>query len=203
MKEKITERMKKRRIWLDGGFGTMLQQRGLGSGETTESWNLSHPEDVTAVHRAYLNAGCDVINANTFGINSLKYENYQELLRAGLRCAQEACRDFPECYIALDVGPTGRLLEPLGDLSFDRAVSAFADLFHALPELAAEGLCPDLILIETMNDAYETKAAVLAAKEHSDLPIFVTNVYDESGKLMTGADPEAMIAMLEGLGVSA
>ena len=203
MKEKITERMKKRRIWLDGGFGTMLQQRGLGSGETTESWNLSHPEDVTAVHRAYLNAGCDVINANTFGINSLKYENYQELLRAGLRCAQEACRDFPECYIALDVGPTGRLLEPLGDLSFDRAVSAFADLFRALPELAAEGLCPDLILIETMNDAYETKAAVLAAKEHSDLPIFVTNVYDESGKLMTGADPEAMIAMLEGLGVSA
>ena len=142
---------------------------------------------------------------NTFGVNSLKYENYAELIRAAFACADRARSEYlaahPEAgdrYIALDIGPTGRLLQPLGDLAFEDAVEVFA---KTVREGAAAGA--DFVIIETMNDAYETKAAVLAVKENSDLPVFVTNVYDEGGKLMTGADPETMVTLLEGLGVDA
>ncbi len=191
---KITEK----RYYFDGGTGTVLQAMGLPAGEAPESWNLTHPEKITALHAAYLDAGANIIKSNTFGINRDKYENYEELIAAAMDCAKAAVEGREDAYIAFDVGPTGRLLEPLGDLPFEEAVALFAANMKLAQKYGA-----DLILIETMNDSYETKAAVLAAKEQTDLPIFVTNVYDGSGKLMTGADPRAMIALLEGLGVDA
>lgn len=184
-----------KRLYFDGGFGTVLQGMGLKSGEAPETWNITHPDEVTGVHRAYIEAGSNIITTNTFGVNRDKYENYAELISAALDCAENAVGGS-EAYIALDIGPTGRMLEPLGDLSFEEAVSIFASNVRAADRA-------DLIIIETMNDCLETKAAVIAAKENSSLPIFVTNVYDRSGKLMTGADPAAMTAMLEGLGVDA
>lgn len=186
------------RLYFDGGTGTVLQAMGLAPGETPESWNLTHPEKIIALHTEYLDAGANIIKTNTFGINRDKYENYETLIAAAMNCAKAAVAGREEAYIAFDVGPTGRLLQPLGDLPFEEAV----DLFAANMKLAKK-YGADLILIETMNDSYETKAAVLAAKEQTDLPVFVTNVYDGSGKLMTGADPAAMIALLEGLGVDA
>lgn len=190
--------LKNRRLYFDGATGTLLQKAGLKAGEAPESWNLVFPERVTAVHRAYLDAGCDIIKTNTFGINRLKFKNYKELIAAGIKCAKNAVSGRKDKFIAFDLGPTGKLLEPLGDLSFEDAAELFAANVRAAAECGA-----DLILIETMNDSYETKAAVLASKENCSLPVFVTNVYDESGRLMTGADPAAMVALLEGLGADA
>lgn len=195
----IRELLKTRRLILDGGMGTLLQQAGLPAGTPPEMWNLEHPDRVTAIHSAYLAAGADIVLANTFGINAAKYENHQALIAAGIAAAKDAVRQHGSGFVALDIGPLGRLLTPMGDLSFEQAVSLFADKVCAGVTAGA-----DLIVIETMTDAYETKAAVLAAKENSDLPVFVSNAYDGSGKLMlTGATPMAMVAMLEGLGVDA
>ena len=198
MKEDIRSLIRSKRLYFDGGTGTVLQDMGLRPGQPPELLNLESPETIVALHRAYLEAGCDIIKTNTFGIHRLKYDNYRELITAGLACAREAVSGYENKYIAYDIGPIGRLLEPLGDLPFEEAVSVFADSLRMAEEGGA-----DLVLIETMNDSYETKAAVLAAKEATSLPIFVTNAYDESGKLMTGASPAAMVALLEGLGVDA
>lgn len=184
------------RLYFDGGTGTVLQAMGLPAGTPPEEWNMTNPDKITALHKAYIDAGCNIIKTNTFGVNRLKYENYEEYIKKALICAKNAKTE--NTYIAFDIGPSGRLLKPLGDMDFEDAVS----LFGANAKLAQK-FGADLILIETMNDALETKAAVLGCKENCSLPIFVTNVYDEGGKLMTGATPEAMIAMLEGLGVSA
>ncbi len=198
MKASFRSLLRSRRLYFDGGTGTVLQENGLRPGQTPEDLNLEAPETIVALHRAYLEAGCNIIKTNTFGIHRLKYPNYRERILAGLACAREAITGYDHAYIAFDMGPLGRLLQPLGDLPFEEAVAVFADSLR----LAEEGGA-DLILLETMNDSYETKAAVLAAKEVSSLPILVTNAYDESGKLMTGATPEAMVALLEGLGVDA
>ena len=155
----IIKALKNRRLYFDGATGTMLQKAGLKAGEAPESWNLAFPDRVTAVHRAYLNAGCDIIKTNTFGINRLKFKNYKELIAAGVKCAKNAVSERKDKFIAFDLGPTGKLLEPLGDLSFEDAAELFAANVRAAAECGA-----DLILIETMNDSYETKAAVLAAK---------------------------------------
>lgn len=196
--KKIIELIKDKRIYFDGGAGTYLQARGLKPGTPPEMWNIENPDAIIGMHSAYLDSGCNIVTTNTFGINHDKYDNYEELIIAAVNCAKKAAEGRNDVFIAFDIGPTGRLLEPLGDLAFEDAV----ELFAANIKVAAKcGV--DLVIIETMNDSYETKAAVLAAKENSDLPVFVTNVYDESGKLMTGASPEAMIAMLEGLGVDA
>lgn len=200
---KITELLNKKRIILDGGTGTLLQRAGLPAGTPPEAWNLEHPEKIKALHLSYYESGSDVVATNTFGVNANKYENYAEYIRSAISIAKSARDEYVskcggEKFVALDIGPSGRMLEPLGDLAFEDAVELFAKNVRVAAECGV-----DLILIETMNDSYETKAAVLAAKENSDLPIFVTNVYDESGKLMTGASPEAMVALLEGLGVSA
>ena len=195
----------------DGGLGTMLQAKGLKPGELPETWNLTHPDEVREVHEQYFRAGSQVVNANTFGANPFKYDGKEgrpaldEVISAGVKLALEA-RDKADReanepgthYAALDVGPLGKMLCPLGDLPFEDAVDAYARVIRAG---AAAGA--DLVMIETMNDSYETKAAVLAAKENCSLPVFVSVVYDESGKLMTGADVRAMTAMLEGLGVDA
>ncbi|MGN0452509.1 MAG: homocysteine S-methyltransferase family protein [Ruminococcus sp.] len=201
MKKSILDKLKSELVFLDGAMGTELQKRGLEKGELPERFTLRKPEAVEEIHRLYLGAGCDVISANTFGANPLKYspKELKAVIDSALTCAENAVKAFPqkESYIALDIGPLGKILKPFGDLDFEDAVEYFAQTVRLGKDRA------DLILIETMNDAYETKAAVLAAKENCSLPIFVTNVYDEKEKLMTGADAKSMIALLEGLSVDA
>ena len=194
----ICDLIKQKRIYFDGGMGTMLQKQGLKAGELPELWNLEHPDIIEDIHRQYLDAGANIITTNTFGVNCLKHSNYHELITAAVNCANKAKIGYREAFIAFDIGPIGRFLEPMGDLSFDEAVEIFAKNIRVATTLGV-----DLIIIETMTDSYETKAAVVAAKENSNLPIFVTNVYDENCKMLTGASPEVMVSMLEGLGVSA
>ncbi len=200
---KFRDYLKDNIVLLDGGMGTLLQQKGLTPGELPERWNLTHPEVIREIHKAYLEAGSNVISANTFGANSLKFSSAElaEIVKAAFANARAACDEAKgerERFVALDIGPTGKMLKPLGDLDFEDAVSVFAETVRLGVENGA-----DLIFIETMNDSLETKAAVLAAKENSDLPILVSNAYGEDGKLMTGASPAAMVALLEGLGVDA
>ena len=194
----ILDIIKQKRVYFDGGMGSILQKMGLGVHEAPEMWNISHPEIIEQIHRDYLESGANIITTNTFGINCTKYDNYEELIKAAIECAKKPTRDFENSFVAFDIGPLGRFLEPIGDLSFEDAVEIFAKNIRV-----AKNCGVDLIIIETMTDCYETKAAVLAAKENCTLPIFVTNAYEESGKMLTGASPEAMVAMLEGLGVNA
>ena len=199
----IREFIKNNIVILDGGLGTLLQKSGLPSGELPERWNVTHPETVTEIHRNYYNSGSNVVCTNTFGANILKFDRDEldEIIRCAINNVDEARKTSSgnqEKFISLDIGPTGKLLKPLGDLDFEKAVEIFAETVRLGVKYGA-----DLITIETMNDSYETKAAVLAAKENSDLPIFVTNAYGENGRLMTGADPACMAAMLEGMGVDA
>ena len=188
-------------VCLDGGMGTLLQEKGLPIGELPERWNLTHADVITDIHREYFDAGSNVVSANTFGANGLKFsdDELDEIVSAAFRNAKKArglSVSNKEKFVALDMGPLGRLLKPLGDLDFEDAVSLFSKTVKLGVKYGA-----DLIIIETMNDSYETKAAVLAAKENSDLPIIVSNVYGADGKLMTGADPAAMVTLLEGMGV--
>ncbi len=186
-------------ILFDGAMGTMLQQRGLTPGTLPETWNLSHGDDICDIHRAYLDAGCDVITANTFGANTLKFEPVilEQIVREAINHAKKAICEHgkKDKFIALDIGPTGKLLAPYGDLDFEEAVKIFS--FTAK---LGEKYGADLILIETMNDLHETRAALLAAKESTSLPVFVSNAYSDGDKLMTGASPREVIAVLEGLG---
>ncbi len=187
-----------RPLFLDGGMGTQLQARGLAAGEIPELWNLSRPDDIRAVHAAYLAAGADVIYANTFGANAAKYHGdapLADVIAAGVQIAREA-GSAP--LVALDIGPTGRLLKPAGDFEFDAAYDAFAEQVRIG---AAAGA--DLVVIETMGDTYELKAAVLAAKENCNLPVIATVALGEDGKLLTGGDVECVAALLEGLRVDA
>ena len=199
----ILDYMKDHLLVLDGGMGTLLQAAGLAPGELPERWNLTHPLTIRDIHRDYLRAGSHVINANTFGANLLKFspEELENIICTAVcnaRMAQECAGVDHPTWVALDIGPCGKLLKPYGDLDFEEAVSLFA---HTVRLGVKYGV--DLITIETMNDSYETKAALLAAKENSDLPVIVTNAYGEDGKLMTGADPAAMVAMLEGMDADA
>lgn len=198
MKKDILSAIKEKRLYFDGGTGTVLQELGLPAGTPPEIWNIENPSKITELHKEYIDAGANIIKTNTFGVNRDKYDNYEELIAAAMCCAKDAVQGNDDLFIAFDIGPTGQLLKPLGDMDFEYAVELFAANVRLAKKYGA-----DLILIETMNDSYETKAAVLAAKENSSLPIFVTNVYDESHKLMTGAEPKAMIAMLESMGVDA
>ena len=194
----VRELLKTKRLFLDGGTGTMLQKRGLQSGEGTEEWSITHPEEIIRLHREYLTAGTDIFCTNTFSVNCLKQNNYEDYIKAAFACANKAREGFENRFIAFDLGPTGRLLKPLGDLGFEDAVEVFAKNIRLAVKYGA-----DLIMIETMNDLYETKAAVIAAKENCDLPIFVSNAFGEDGKLMTGADADTVIATLTSLGVDA
>ncbi len=190
-------------VFLDGGMGTLLQERGLRPGEFPETWNLSHPDVITEIHQAYFDAGSNLVCTNTFGANRLKFgqDQLEKIVKAAVdnaKAARDKSRTPGEKFIALDIGPTGKLLAPLGDLDFENAVSLFAETVKLGVRFGV-----DLILIETMNDSLETKAALLAAKENSELPVLVSNAYGEDGKLMTGASPAAMVAMLEGMGADA
>ena len=198
----LLERLNTKILYLDGGMGTLLQKRGLTAGELPEWWNISHPDVITDIHKAYLDAGSNVISTNTFGANSLKFSDSEldEIIGAAVANARRAIElsGKADAYVALDVGPSGKMLRPYGDLDFEDAVS----IFSKTVELGVKhGV--DLVFIETMNDSYETKAALLAAKESCELPIFVSNAYGEDGKLMTGADPLTMVALLEGMGADA
>ena len=190
-------------VILDGGMGSLLQARGLQPGEAPERWNLSHPDDIIEVQKAYFDSGSNVVNTNTFGANLLHFEEneLEAVIKAAVDNARKAAAFSTadsEKYVALDIGPTGRLLKPMGDLDFEEAVSVFAKTVQIGVSCGV-----DLIMIETMNDSYETKAALLAAKENSNLPVLVSNAYSENGMLMTGASPAAMVAMLEGMGADA
>lgn len=187
-------------VFFDGGMGTLLQSEGLNPGELPERWNVSHSDVVTKIHKCYFDAGSNVITTNTFGANSLKFSDseLEEIIKAAIcnaNAAKEQSDSEEEKFIALDIGPLGKLLKPLGDLEFEEAVDVFAKTVKLGVKYGA-----DLIIIETMNDSYETKAALLAVKENSGLPVVVSNAYSEDGKLMTGATPAAMVAMLEGMG---
>ena len=189
--------MGKKIILFDGGMGTQLQAAGLRPGEEPERWNLSHPEVVRGIHARYLAAGSDVVTTNTFGANRLRLgEDVKTIVRAAVENARQACAEAGHGLVALDMGPTGKLIEPMGDLPFEEAVSLFR-------EVAEAGAGADLIIIETMADPYEMKAAVLGAKEGSELPIIATMTAEGDGKLLTGGTVEAMAVMLDGLGVTA
>ena len=199
----ILQYLKNHILYLDGGMGTLLQARGLTAGELPEHWNLSHAEEIVAIHKAYFDAGSNVVNTNTFGANCLKFEldELDSIIGAAIanarRAAEESKTAQPK-WVALDIGPTGKMLAPYGDLDFEDAVAVFAETVRLGVKHGA-----DLIMIETMSDSYETRAALLAAKENSDLPVFVSCAFGEDGKLMTGANPCAMVAMLEGMGADA
>lgn len=200
---KILDYIKNNILFLDGGLGTLLQERGLPAGELPERWNLSHPEVICDVHRKYFDAGSHVVATNTFGANLLKFskdelEAIAAAAMANARAARDASINPREKFIAFDIGPTGKLLKPYGDLDFEDAVSIFAENARL-----AERYGADLVLIETMSDSYETKAALLAVKENCSLPVFVSNAYGSDGRLLTGATPQTMAVMLEALGADA
>lgn len=154
---KLTERLGKEWLFFDGGMGTILQAHGLKAGELPETWNLSHPDEIIALNRSYYEAGSDIVNTNTFGANALKYpDNLREIVEAAVSHTKTARRlaGREDAYVALDIGPTGKLLQPMGDLPFERAVELFSETIRIG---AAAGA--DLVLIETMSDSYEAKAA--------------------------------------------
>ncbi len=198
----IMKELESRILFCDGGMGSLLQANGLRAGELPGTWNITDPEILVNIHREYLDAGADIVTTNTFGADRLKFNEHtefglEEIIRAAVENAKEAvAQSGRNAYVALDIGPTGKLLKPMGDLAFEDAYSIFQEVVQIGTDAGA-----DLVLIETMSDSYETKAAVLAAKENSSLPVFVTVTFDERGKLLTGGSPASVVAMLEGLGV--
>lgn len=202
----ILDRLGKELLYFDGGTGTLLQERGLKAGELPEIWNLTHTEEMVDIHRQYYEAGSDIVLTNTFGANALKFRDseydLEDIVSAAVVSVKEGAymgvHDDREVYAGLDIGPTGKLLEPMGDLGFEEAYEAFKEVMVYGEEAGA-----DLIHIETMSDTYEVKAAVLAAKENTDLPVFATMIFDERGKLLTGGDIPSVVALLEGLRVDA
>ncbi|HPE16086.1 MAG TPA: homocysteine S-methyltransferase family protein [Oscillospiraceae bacterium] len=192
----------KRMVFFDGAMGTALQQAGLPAGTLPEIWNMERPEVVRAVHEGYLAVGCDVLTANTFGANRLKLTgsgySVEKVVARGVAIARSAAAGHPGVRVALDMGSTGKLLKPLGDLGFEEAVEIFGEAAAAGEKAGA-----DFALIETMGDTYEIKAAVLGIREHTELPVIATMIFDEQERLLTGGDVRAMAALLEGLGVDA
>lgn len=199
----IADEIGKRVVFFDGATGTYLQENGLGPGEFPEYWNITNRDIVIKMHKGFLEAGSDIILTNTFGANGFKFNteefSVKKIITAAVENAKEAiAQSNKAAYVALDIGPSGKLLKPLGDLEFEDAYNIFKEMV-----LYGKNAGCDAILIETMSDTYETKAAVLAAKENSSLPVFVTMVFDEKGKLLTGGDVVSTISMLEGLRVDA
>ena len=199
-------------LFSDGAMGTLLQAEGMKGGEIPETWNMLRPEVLTDIHTRYLCAGSNIISANTFGCNKYKLEhcdyNLDTLVNTGIRLVKDAISKFENKsnsiyaskphFAALDVGPLGKLLKPIGNITFDEAEAAYTEIVLAGVKAGA-----DFIFFETFTDLYDLKAAIIAAKENSDLPIFVSVAPDENGRLLTGGDLEAYVALAEGLGVDA
>ena len=200
MLQKIMDYMNNHIVYFDGAMGTMVQKHGLKAGENPELFSLTHPEVIAQIHQSYLKAGANILSANTFGANAHKLASSghspAEIISSSVAIAKKSAQD--NAYVALDIGPIGELLEPMGTLSFDDAYTIFQE-----EVIAGEKAGADLILIETMADLYEIKAAVLAAKENTNLPIFVTLTVEETGRTYTGCDLEAFAVLAEGLGVNA
>ena len=199
----VLEAIKERRLYLDGGMGSMLQAAGLPEGLLPDVWSIQNPQAIQNVHRQYLEAGCRIITTNTFGTNRQKLAPYgltpaqvMTAAVANVRAAMEQA-GVTDGYVCADLGPTGKLLKPYGDLDFEDAVDLFAETARAAAQAGA-----DCVLVETMSDLYELKAAVVAVKENCDLPIFASLIFDGTGKLLTGGSPRAAVALLEGLGVN-
>lgn len=195
------DRFSRELLFFDGAMGTLLQQNGLRAGELPEVWNITHPDVVIGIHKSYIDAGCDVLTANTFGANSLKLANsgfsVDEVISAAVRNAKKvADATHAETFVALDLGPSGKLLEPYGDLPFEKSYDLYKEQITAGERAGA-----DFILFETMGDLYEIKSGVLAAKENSSLPVIVTMIFNEKGQLLTGADIKTAVFTLESLGV--
>jgi len=193
----VTELLRSKIVLFDGAMGTMLQQRGLEPGALPELLNLEHPQVVTAIHREYVEAGADVITANTFQAHELKLEGHgsvEEVVAAGVSCAKAAGARL----VALDVGPLGQLMEPLGTLRFERAYEVYKRQMEAGEKAGA-----DLVIIETVSDIFEAKAAVLAAKENTKLPVICSLTFQEDGRTFVGCDPLTTVITLQGLGVDA
>lgn len=195
---KFKDIFNKQILFFDGAMGTMLQASGLKTGELPELLNLTHPEKIQEIHEEYLASGADIIKTNTFGANSLKMKNVCEVVTAGVNIAKKAADKFENKFVALDIGPSGKLIKPLGELEFEKAYELFKEV-----AVAGEKSGADLALIETFSNTAEIKAAVLAVKENTSLPIVVTMIFDERGRLLTGADIRCAVAMLEGLRVDA
>ena len=202
---KFLELLGKQLLLFDGAMGTLIQKAGLEEGVQPDIWCATHPDEIENIHRAYLRAGCHIITTNTFGSTVFKLDSNvytpDEIVRAAVACAKRAIeneRPAQPAFVALDIGPSGKLLEPLGDLRFEDAVAGFAQVVRAGASAGA-----DLVLIETMSDTYEIKAAVLAAKEACNLPVCATVALDANERLLTGGDIAAVIALLEGLRVDA
>ena len=190
-------------VKLDGSMGTLLQQMGLPAGTEPVEWNMTNPQAIEKVHLSYFDAGSNVICTNTFRANPFHFEKekLKDIIFSAVKIAKKAkekSKNTEEKFIALDVGPTGKLLKPLGDLDFEDAVSAFKETVRLGTQAGA-----DLIYIETMTDLYEAKAAILGAKEASDLPIMISFAFEEDGNLLTGADPETCVALAESMGAIA
>lgn len=196
----LLDRIGKELLIFDGAMGTQLQKAGLKAGEIPETYNIDHSDLIVDIHLKYLNAGADFITSNTFGCNPLKMKNckysYKDMIRAGMECAVKARElSHKEAYVVLDIGPIGTLLEPLGTLSFDEAYDIYKSVVEAGKDYA------DAVLLETMTDLYELKAAILAVKENCDLPLFTTMTFESHGRTLTGSDPTTFVNVVEGLGV--
>ena len=190
-------------LFLDGAMGSLLFARGMSRDERSESWDLTHPEVVRDIHRSYFDAGSNLVLTNTFGANGLYHDDaeLERIVTAAVGIARSAAEDSgapQEKFVALDIGPCGKLIDPLGDLPFEAAVELFA---HVVRIGAAAGA--DLVFIETMYDLTEARAALTAAKENCSLPVFVSNTYGQAGTLMTGDGPEQVVSALEALGADA
>lgn len=197
----IKELLKKEFVQLDGAMGTMLQKKGLGLSERPDLLAITHPEIITAIHREYIESGADIIYSNTFGASGRKLQGCgvtpERVISAAIGAAKAACRGT-ECRVALDIGPLGELLEPAGTLTFEEAYGEFERQVKAGAQAGA-----DLVVIETMTDLLEAKAALLAVKENCALPVLVTMTFEENGRTFTGCAPRAMAVTLEGLGAHA
>ncbi len=194
---KFKEQFNNSILFFDGAMGTELQKNGLKKGELPENLNINSPEIVAKVHKSYLDAGCNIITTNTFGANSLKFDNVDEIITKAVEIAKNTIKESGKnAFVALDIGPLGKLLKPYGDLEFETAYNLYKEQV-----IAGKNAGADLILIETMGDLYEIKSAVLAAKENTDLPALVSMIFDEKGILLTGADIKTAVITLEGLGV--
>ncbi len=195
----MLSKLGKELLFFDGGMGTLLQKAGLLPGELPENWNIEKKEIIRNIHRAYYEAGSNILLTNTFGANRVKYHDAPYTLKQVIEAAVDNVKSVSEeIVVALDVGPTGKLLKPMGDLSFEEAYEAFKEV-----AIYGEAAGAQMIHIETMSDTYELKAAVLAAKENTNLPVTATVIFDERGKLLTGGDVPSVVALLEGLHVDA
>jgi len=202
-RNKILDRLKENFLFFDGAMGTMLQEFGMRAGEIPELYNVEEPDIIYNIHKKYFEAGAQVATSNTFGANRLKLEGKgyspNEIITSAVKNAKRAAGEFEEKkYVALDIGPIGTLLAPLGSLKFEEAYNIFKEQVLAGTEAGV-----DLILIETMSDLYEAKAAVLAAKENSNLPVFCTMTFHDKNRTFSGTDVITMVSVLESLGVDA